>query len=92
LLFTDTKTKYIHRLFVLRFFVFRRRLFRRPPLLRGVVDACMACCDDKEIGDSGAWGKIFSIHLCTFKPPILYIANQQSWFAEYNKGGLSVAK
>ena len=32
------------------------------------------------------------LHLCTFKTPILYIANQQSWFAEYNKGGLLVAK
>jgi hypothetical protein len=26
------------------------------------------------------------------KTPILYIANQLRWFAEYNKGDLSVAK
>jgi hypothetical protein len=32
------------------------------------------------------------LHLCTFKTPILYIANQLCWFAEYNKGGLSVTK
>ena len=32
------------------------------------------------------------LHLCTFQSPILYIAIQLRWIAEYNKGDLSVAK
>ena len=28
----------------------------------------------------------------TFQSPIVYITNQLCWFAEYNKGDLSVAK
>ena len=33
-----------------------------------------------------------TLDLCTFQSPILYIVNQQRWFAEYNKGDLSVEK
>ena len=34
----------------------------------------------------------YTLHLCTFKPPILYIAIQLCWIAEYNKGGFISSK